>query len=64
MRRPALEGCWKNGVWRGLFEPDGQPTGRQLLKFNALGLVDLTEHRVDHPITKGEAAYAIDEASA
>ena len=63
MRRPSVTGFWSNGRWCELREPDGPPTGRQLLKLNALGLLELAEHPVNHPITKGQAAHKIDEAT-
>jgi hypothetical protein len=59
--RPSVAGFWSNGTWCELREPDGPPTGRQLLKLNRLGLLELAELPVDHPITKGEAAHAIDD---
>jgi len=53
------------GNWRELREPDGEPTGAQLRKLNRLGMLDLTPHRHQfEPITKGEAAHAIDDAVA
>jgi hypothetical protein len=50
-----------DGERRELSEPDGLPTGRQLMKLNALGLLAAVEPR-QKPLTKGEAAWLLDEA--
>ena len=48
------------GHVRELKEPDGPPTGRQLLRLNALGALALVEPGQLQPITKGAAAGALD----
>ncbi|MBA3377024.1 MAG: hypothetical protein H0U00_14640 [Actinobacteria bacterium] len=62
MTRPTLKGFWREGEWCELVDPDGPPTGRQLLRLNRLGLLQVVEHAVP-PLTKGEAAYVIDAAA-
>ena len=51
-----------SGEWRELVEPDGPPTWRQLLRLNALGLLELIPPGQGAPLTKAEAAAAIDDA--
>jgi hypothetical protein len=48
---------------RVLREPDGPPTGRQLLWLNHHGLLAVIAPDEATPITKAEAAYAIDQAN-
>jgi hypothetical protein len=65
MSRPRRTGFWQEGVdgvveWRKLTNPDGAPTGRQLLKLNALGMLELVNPDNAKPLTKAEAAAAID----
>ena len=48
------------GQVRELKEPDGPPTARQLLRLNALGALAVVEPGQLGPITKGEAAGALD----
>jgi hypothetical protein len=60
--RPRLERFWLNGRWNELRDPDGPPTGRQLLWLNSRGLLELRGCDGDGPVTKGEAARAIDWA--
>jgi len=50
----------QSGDVRELIEPDGQPTGRQLLKLNRLGALALVEPGQVEPVQKGTAAAAID----
>ena len=50
----------ESGEIRELIEPDGHPTGRQLLKLNRLGALALVEPGQGEPIQKGTAAAAID----
>ena len=49
--------------WRVISDPDGPPTGRQLLRLNAAGMLELVDPGTAHPITKAEAAAAIEEAT-
>jgi hypothetical protein len=48
------------GEWRELRDPTGPPTGRQLLRLNHSGALALVEPGQVEPISKGEAAYALD----
>jgi hypothetical protein len=68
MSRPIRTGFWHedaDGVveWRELLNPDGAPTGRQLLKLNVLGMLELVGSGEAKPVSKGEAAAALDQAS-
>lgn len=56
-----ITGFAVDGEWRELCDPDGPPTGRQLLRLNRLGLLAIAEHAIAKPITKGEAAWLIDQ---
>jgi hypothetical protein len=47
---------------RVLREPNGPPTGRQLLWLNRHGLLVVVAAGEVEPITKAEAAYAINKA--
>jgi hypothetical protein len=49
---------------RELVEPDGRPTGRQLMKLNALGYVAVVEPGQVEPLTKGGAAWLLDRVLA
>ena len=63
MNRPSSTGfIVGDDEWRKLREPDGAPTGRQLLWLNAAGCLDLVWPGQAQPVTKGEAAWAIDHA--
>lgn len=62
MKRPRLDGFWFGSEWRALVNPDGPPTARQLLKLNALGCLELVPASDAQPITKAEAAYALNDA--
>jgi hypothetical protein len=53
----------RSGIERELRDPDGPATRRQLLRLNAAGVIDLVQPGRAAPITKAEAAAAIDEAS-
>jgi hypothetical protein len=62
--RPSLR--WfvtPKGAVAELRDPHGPPTGRQLLKLNALGMLDVGQPYQFEPLTKGEAAWQIDYAS-
>jgi hypothetical protein len=48
--------------WRGLFEPDGPPTARQLLALHLAGALLLVEPDPAHRFTRGEADAGIDAA--
>jgi hypothetical protein len=48
--------------WRILVDPDGEPTPRQLARLNRNGQLELVAPGATRPITKGEAAAAIDTA--
>ena len=50
----------RSGQVRELEEPDGLATHRQLHLLNRRGLLIVIEHGQATPLTKGEAAYAID----
>jgi hypothetical protein len=47
-------------AWRELRDPTGAPTARQLLRLNHVGALALVEPGQVDPISKGEAAYALD----
>lgn len=57
----------ETGVWefmtetgpRTLGDPEGPPTGRQLLRLAYLGLLEIRD-KPDRPLTKLDAARAID----
>jgi hypothetical protein len=61
MRRPTRTGFWRNGDWRDLHDPEGETSGAQLRWLNRLGMLELVSNGQAEPLTKGEAAYAIDE---
>ena len=63
MTRPTLDGFWREGEWRDLADPDGPPTGRQLLRLNRLGMLELVVPGSAQPLTKAEAAAAIAETA-
>ena len=50
------------GEWRELRDPDASATARQLLRLNALGLLEVVEP--GSPLTKAEAAAALELAAA
>lgn len=52
-----------SGTWRELRNPDGPPTGRQLLRLNHEGQLNLADPGQVMPITKAEAAAALDDAA-
>jgi hypothetical protein len=60
--RPASTGFWYGDEWRELRDPDGPPTGRQLLWLNTHGCIELVWPRHAEPITLGQASWAIDNA--
>jgi hypothetical protein len=47
------------GGWHELREPDARATGKQLLKLNAMGMLDIGQPFEFSPLTIGEAAAAI-----
>jgi hypothetical protein len=53
---------WFEDGRRELVNPDGPPTGRQLEKLNKIGCLAVVEVGQVEPITKAQAAYAIDVA--
>jgi hypothetical protein len=54
---------WFAGELRELRDPDGSPTGRQLLKLNWLGLLAAAvEPRQVAPLSKGQADWLLDLA--
>lgn len=65
-RRRAITGYEDaRGGWHPLSDPDGAPTGRQLIWLNANGMLDVVPHRHQfEPITKGEAAAVIADTMA
>jgi len=60
--RPRLDGFRFGDEWRNLKNPTGPPTWRQLLRLNALGCLELVPPGESQPITKAEAAYALNDA--
>jgi hypothetical protein len=60
--RRRLTGFVVDWQWRELRDPDGPPTGRQLERLNRAGMLELVQPGEAQPITKGEAAAAIDDA--
>jgi hypothetical protein len=48
------------GQTRKLLNPGGPPTGRQLLRLNSLGALAVIEPGRVPPLTKGQAAGALD----
>jgi hypothetical protein len=52
----------RSGGWRELADPDGPPSGRQLRWLNRLGMLELVAPHQAEPLTKAEAAGAIDDA--
>lgn len=63
-RRPRLTSFTApDGSVRELRDPDGPATPFQLAKLNRLGMVVVEAHPHEfEPLTKGEAAWLIDEA--
>jgi hypothetical protein len=53
----------RSGEWCDLREPDGPPSARQLWRLNQLGMLELVPPGQAAPLTKGEAAAAIDDAA-
>jgi hypothetical protein len=45
---------------RELRDPDGPPTGRQLQRLNQAGALVVVEPGTAEPLTKAEAAWAVD----
>ena len=52
-----------HGEWRELRDPDGPPTGKQLLKLNERGMLELVNPSRAKPLTKAECAAALDEVT-
>jgi hypothetical protein len=51
---------WCNHEVRRLRDPDGEPTGRQLLALNRLGALAPVQPGQVAPLTKAQAAWLID----
>lgn len=62
MTRRRITGFAFDFDWRELKDPDGPPTLRQLARLNYLGCLELVPAGVAEPITKAQAAAAIDDA--
>jgi hypothetical protein len=63
--RPRLDAfTGPDGDRRELVDPDGPATGRQLRRLNRAGRLELVDPGRAEPLTKAEAAAAIDEAAA
>ena len=61
LARGFLESFEVDGKVRVLNEPEGPATGRQLRRLNELGVLAVVEPGQVEPLTKGAAAYAIDD---
>ena len=64
LRYNADTGAWMlpfGDGWRTLTVPNGAPSCRQLLRLSHLGLLELRD-TPGQPITKLDAAHAIDQA--
>jgi hypothetical protein len=53
--------AWRSFEWRELVDPDGPATPRQLARLNRAGALELVAPGRATPITKGEAAAAIND---
>jgi hypothetical protein len=64
MARPTLYAFFdeRTGRWSTIVDPDGEPTPRQLARLNRAGCLELVQPGAARPVTKGEAAAAIDAA--
>jgi hypothetical protein len=62
--RPTLYAFFdeRTGRWTALADADGEPTPRQLRRLNRSGQLELVSAGAAKPVTKGEAAAAIDTA--
>ena len=62
---PAARGWWFEtpSGWRVLKDPDGPPTGRQLLRLAHAGLLELRDEP-GRPVTKLDCAKALDRREA
>ena len=50
----------RSGEWRAIADPDAPATPQQLARLNRAGMLALVEPGSVEPLTKGEAAWAID----
>jgi hypothetical protein len=63
--RPSIIGFrHANGQWVDIVDPDALATWRQLFRLNAAGMLEIVAPGATKPISKGEAAAAINRGKA